>query len=565
MPRIKNVPGEDIKRSKVVWGLLYILVVFLSAATLVVQLFPDKRIVQQSQKQYWANVTVSASRGNIIDRNNIPLAVSEPVTSFYIDPEHWDVKNAPLLEPLFGKQTVKKFSVPLKGRFHWVKRNVPAAKADSLLGENKIPGLFTFTEKKRVYPNGSLAFHILGYCDVDNYGQAGVELAWNDVLYSPPKTKFLTRGRKSGVIESMAEDSGLSTQGEGVIKLTIDSQIQQIVELRLSEAVSEMKARWGAAVCVDPRTGEVLAMASYPTIDANYRKNLMNTDSTRNNVIGRVYEPGSIFKPIAMSIALDSAGVSKNSTYTCKGTIRVADKVIHDVNNRAHGVQDLTHVLMNSCNIGMSMLSMKTSNYDSYGLIREFGFGEKSGIEMSGEENGLIKSPEEWLGTVPANIFIGQGLAVTPLQLAMGISCIANGGTLLKPYIVSEVKDGTGKVIYKGEKRARYQPISPQTAAFISSAMEKVVSEGGGKRAYTDMVRVAGKTGTAQIAQHGVYKKGNYVGSFVGFWPAEKPKYVLLVSLGEPQGKQYYGGLISAPVFKAIVEDIVQAIPEAKK
>lgn len=563
MPRTKEPLTIEQRRKKILWGLLYLAMVSLTIATVVVQVKPDKRIVQQSQKQYWANVSVSASRGNIIDCNNIPLAVSEPVTSFYIDPQHWNPNDAKLLVPIFGKKVANKFSKQLPGRFHWVKRNIPASSAEKMMKGKKIDGLYTFTEKKRVYPGGSLGFHILGYCDIDNYGQAGIELSWNDILYSPPKSKFLTRGTKSGIIESMADDSGLiSNSHAGQVKLTIDSQIQQIVENRLSEGVKSINAQWGSVVCVKPQTGEVVALASYPTIDANNRRNLMDIEATRNNVVGRVFEPGSIFKPLTMAIALDSAGVSQKSTYKCNGRIRIADKIVHDVNNKVHGILNLHQVLMKSCNIGMSLLSLKVSNYDAYGMLRELGFGEKSGIEMSGEETGLVKSPEEWLGVVPANIFIGQGIAVTPLQMVMAISCIANGGQLLKPYIVSEVYDSSGRIVYKGEKRVRQEPLSAETADFIRRGMEKVVSDGGGQRAKSELVSIAGKTGTAQIAKHGKYSKGHYAASFIGFWPSEQPEYAMLITLGEPKGRRYYGGVISAPVFKAIVEDIIQSTPQ---
>jgi cell division protein FtsI (penicillin-binding protein 3)/stage V sporulation protein D (sporulation-specific penicillin-binding protein) len=244
--------------------------------------------------------------------------------------------------------------------------------------------------------------------------------------------------------------------------------------------------------------------------------------------------------------------------------MRLADKSMSEVNKRAHGLQDLTHVLMNSCNIGMSIMSMGVPRHQAYGMLRQFGFGEKTEIELAGEESGLIKSPEEWLGTVPANIFIGQGIAITPLQAVMAIGSIANGGSLLKPYLIAEVQDSDGKVIHKGGRRVRYQVMSPKTAEFMRNAMKMVVSEGGGKLAFTEKVSISGKTGTAQIATGGEYTKGHYVASFVGFWPSEKPKYVMIISLGEPQGARYYGGQIAAPIFKAIVEDIVQVSPPEK-
>ena len=560
MPRIKKSGPLGIRRSKLVWGSVYMVLMILAAGTAWVQLKPDTRVVRQSQKQYWASVAVSASRGEIKDRNDISLAVSVPATSFFIDPKYWDPKSADLLSNPFGRNTAKKFSKELPGRFHWVARNVPKEKADRLL-QNEIPGLYTISERIRVYPHGELASHVLGYCDIDDYGQAGVELAWNHILFSPPRTRFLTRDSKGKTLDIMGGKSGVPKNTSGSIRLTIDSRIQQIIEWRLSEGAKEAKASWGAGVCVDPNTGEILALASFPALDPNDRKNLKNEYAVRNNVVGRVFEPGSIFKPITMSIAIETAAASKNSTYNCRGTMKLADKTMSDVNKKAHGVQDLTHVLMNSCNIGMSMMSMGVPRHQAYGMLKQFGFGEKTEVELSGEESGLLKSPEEWLGTVPANIFIGQGIAVTPLQAVMAIASIANGGSLLKPYLISEVLDSDGKVIHKGGRRVRYQVMSPGTAEFMRSAMKKVVSEGGGKMAFSQKVSIAGKTGTAQIATGGQYAKGQYVASFVGFWPAEKPKYVMIISLGEPHGARYYGGQIAAPIFRSVAEDIVQISP----
>ena len=190
MPKTRVDQPEQCKRSKLVWFLVYFVIALLAVATAWIQLKPDKRIVNQSQKQYWANVAVSASRGEITDRNNVPLAVSIPATSFFIDPKFWNPKSADVLESSFGKEVSKKFSKPLNGRFHWVARNVLLSEK-SELANKKIPGLYTLTEKKRVYPHGPLAFHILGFCDIDDYGQAGVELAWNHILFSPPRTRFL--------------------------------------------------------------------------------------------------------------------------------------------------------------------------------------------------------------------------------------------------------------------------------------------------------------------------------------------------------------------------------------
>lgn len=560
MPRIRKAQPEGLRRSRSVWLAAFAAIFVLAAGTAKVQLWPDRRIVQQAQKQYWANVAVSASRGRIDDRNGIPLAISVPTTSFFIDPKFWDPASADVLRGTFGAGAVKKFSKDLPGRFYWVGRNLPKEKADPL-AEQKVPGLYTMSERRRIYPHDSLAFHVLGFCDIDEYGQAGVEFAWNHILYSPPRTRFMTRDSKGNAMDIMGGRSGIGKDTAGSIKLTIDSRVQQILELRLAEGAKAAEAEWAAGICVDPNSGEIIALASYPTLNPNDRKNLLDTDAVRNNAVGRVFEPGSIFKPITMSIALETGAATRKSTYVCKGTMKLFDKTMSDVNKRAHGKQNLTHVLMNSCNIGMSLMSMGVPKYQAYGMLRQFGFGEKTEVEMAGEEAGLIKQPEEWIGTVPANIFIGQGIAVTPLQQVMAIASIANGGKLLKPYIVSEVRDSAGNVIHKGERRVRYQVISKETADFVRNAMQQVVSDGGGKLAKSNRTVIAGKTGTAQIAQLGKYTKGRYVASFTGFWPAWEPRYVMLVSIGEPKGKMYYGGQIAAPVFKSIVDDIVQIYP----
>jgi cell division protein FtsI/penicillin-binding protein 2 len=563
MPRTDKDSYEGRRRPVSIWFLVYAVLFILAIGTAWVQLNPDRRIVVQSQKQYWARVSVSASRGKIEDRNGISLAVSVPATSFFIDPKYWDPKSADLLRPAFGATVAKKFSKPMEGRFHWVARKVPPEKADPI-AEKKIPGLYTLNEKIRVYPHGALASHVLGFCDIDSYGQAGVELAWNHILFSPPRMRFLTRDSGGKTLEGLVGDSESVKDSCGSIKLTLDSRIQQIVEWRLSEGAKNVKAGWGAAVCVDPYTGEILALASYPTLNPSDRRNLNNPAAVRNNVVGRVFEPGSIFKPITMSIALETGSTSPNRTYKCSGWMRVADKSISDVNRKAHGLQNLTKVLMNSCNIGMAQMSMNVPRYQAYGMLKQFGFGEKTDVEIAGEEAGLIKSPEEWIGTVPANIFIGQGIAITPLQAVMAISSIANGGNLLKPYIVKEVRDSSGKVLHKGNRRVRYQVMSKGTADFLRQGMKQVVSNGTGKPAFSEKVSIAGKTGTAQIASAGTYVKGQYVASFVGFWPADKPRYVLLVSIGEPKGARYYGGQLAAPIFRSIAEDIAQITQDSK-
>lgn len=555
MPKIKDRVQRESWHSKSAWAFLFIAILILGAQTVRVHIVPDPRISRQSERQYWAQVPISTSRGDIRDRNDVPIAISVPTISFFIDPQYWNPAGAEVLARYFGKPIGDKFARHMTGRFHWVVRKVPEDVARRLVKE-EVPGLFTVHESQRRYPHGELASHVIGFCDIDDSGLSGVELAWNNVLFSPPQSRLFVRDARGNLLDLIGSNAGTLQTGAGSIKLTLDSKIQQVVEWKLKEGVENNKSKWGVGVCVDPRTGEILAMASYPWIDLNDRGSFNNAAAMRNNATGRVYEPGSTFKPIMLGIAMEMAKASRGEKFLCRGRINIADGIIRDVST--HGQLSLEGLIIKSCNTGMATIGNRLKPHMTYAMLRQFGFGQKTDVEIAGEEEGLLRSPEEWLGTAPANVAIGQGLAVTPLQLVMGIGAIANGGDLLKPYVIEEVKNASGKVIHQGKRRVRATVLGGDTADWLREAMRKTVAEGTGRSAKSGIANIAGKTGTAQIAARGGYGKGQYVSSFVGFWPVETPQYVLLVALGEPSSARYYGGEIAAPVFKAIVEDMTQ-------
>ena len=505
------------------------------------------------------------SRGDIRDRNGQALALSVPSISFFIDRFHavrWSPASADALEPFFGSEVAAEFRKNLPGKFHWVERKVRQDIAQQVI-EAKIPGLFEMRESRRIYPHSELASHVIGFCDIDNSGLSGIEREWHETLFSRPQSRFFVRDARGNLLDMLGSNAGMPDTGAGSVKLTIDSKIQQIIEWKLRDGAKKYNAKWGAGVCVNPQTGEIYAMASYPSVNLNDRGSFKDPEKLRNNVTGMVYEPGSTFKPIMLGIAKEMGVVTDNFRFRCTQKIRVADKDIRDVS--AHGDITLEGLLIKSCNTGMAFIGndKKMTPSNVWGMLKQFGFGVKSGVELSGEEEGLLRNPEEWRGVTKANVAIGQGIAVTPLQLAMGISAIANGGELLKPYIVEEVKNSKGEIIHRGQRRICNAVLNPGTAEWLRRALYKTVEEGTGKAARIDGMPVAGKTGTAQIAVSGNYVKGRYVSSFVGFWPYEKPKYLLLIVLGEPEGK-YYGGEIVAPVFKAVVNDMVQLALLAK-
>ncbi|MCX7827866.1 MAG: penicillin-binding protein 2 [Thermanaerothrix sp.] len=520
-----------------------------------VHLFPDPRVSSQASKQYWAQVPISTSRGGIFDRNGIPLALSVPSESFFIDPLYWDPANASMLNGLVDQKDLVRFQRSLQGRFVWVRRKVDQSLAHAYLSK-EIPGLFPIRESARVYPHGHLGAHVLGFCDVDDNGLAGIERAWNNILFSPQQTRLLARDAKGKLLDIVGNSSDEDYVGAGNIYLSIDSRIQQILEENLMVGVKDANAAWGAAVCMDPNDGSIIGLASYPTFDPNDRGSFSNQEALRNNVISRVYEPGSTFKPLVMGLAMEEGLVSVADRFSCSGSVKIADHIIRDVKRGGHGIEDPQKILVNSCNVGMALIGVRFHVFRFYQGLRSLGFGQRTGIDLAGEEAGLMQPPERWLGVVPANVAIGQGVGVTPIQLVSAIAAIANGGHLLKPYVVREVRDDKGNVIYRGKSTPKSAVFSPGVAAYLRESMREVVKSGTGKGADTPLEAVAGKTGTAQVAAGGTYTKGRYVASFVGFWPYRKPKYVLLVVIGEPKGGRFYGGELAAPVFKNIVEAI---------
>jgi cell division protein FtsI (penicillin-binding protein 3)/stage V sporulation protein D (sporulation-specific penicillin-binding protein) len=517
--------------------------------------FPDPRVLSQAQHQYWSRTIVKGHRGIIRDSSgeNI-LALSKSVPSFFIDPLHWSHSDAHKLKGLIPDNTLTKISSPMEGRYVRVARMATPELAQKIQALD-LKGLYKEEEKKREYPNGTLLSHVLGFCDIDDSGQAGIELAWDSALYEPQGHKILFR-RPGGRSFTLGEDSRKQNAGIPIVTLTIDIRIQHIVEKYLNDIISAHKAKWGAVLCMDPKTGAVLSMASWPVFNPNHREELVNAQNIINNAVGRAYEPGSTFKPIFMGIALENGLVRTNEVFNCPARIKIADGFISEAYSKAMGKISTNDVLVKSSNVGMAQIGIRAKPVDMYRTLLDWGFGKVSDIELSGTEKGLLASPGQWRGVVPANISIGQGLAVTPLQLITAMAAIVNGGELLSPYIVQEAVNSGGEVVYKGSKNVVREVLTPEICAWLRKAMRETVLKGTGRQADTRVTQVAAKTGTAQVAEKGKYVKGRYVSSFVGFWPSEDPQYLMLIVIGEPSSGKYYGGELAAPMFKNIVEDM---------
>jgi cell division protein FtsI (penicillin-binding protein 3)/stage V sporulation protein D (sporulation-specific penicillin-binding protein) len=311
-----------------------------------------------------------------------------------------------------------------------------------------------------------------------------------------------------------------------------------------------------------PHSGEILAMASWPTFNPNERSGLKNTNATLNNVVSRTYEPGSTLKPVIMGITIEKGYVKTNEVFKCPAILKIADGSISEA-YKGTSFRNLTpsEIISKSSNVGMAQIGIRVKPVEMYQSLVDWGFGSAPGIELNGIEGGRILKPSQWRGVVPANIAIGQGLSVTPLELVTATAAIVHGGHLLRPYIVKSASDSEGNVIYRGERMVLRDVISPATSTWLRGTMLEGTSHGTGRAANSRLVKIGTKTGTAQVAERGVYVGDKYVSSVVGFWPFDNPQYITLIVIGEPSKGRFFGGEVAAPVIKRIAEEMLELLP----
>lgn len=538
------------------WFLVFLLVVILMAQVFVVQMRPDPRAVSQLSGQYQITTRSAGDRGTIYDAAGEPLALSVPTQSLFLDPqvEGWDHSRLEALLPLVGEKERKALTDgELTKRFYWLKRYCDDQEAQQILDAGG-KGVFSRLERKRVYPKGSIFSHLLGFTDSDGLGLAGIELKWNNVLYVPERIHVNYRGTSTFLFR---EDLNERSMEQGLY-LTVDSQIQYALERFLGPAAEKNQADWAAAVVLDSATGAVLGMASWPAYDPNDRSTFTDPERLKNNVINRVYEPGSTFKPLVVGLALERGIIKTNSGFRCPAYLKIADKVMRDSHPRDNGTLSVTQILEKSSNVGMAQIGMKMDPYKTYDEMVSLGFARKTGIMLNGEEQGLVNPPDRWLGVSPANVAIGQGFAVTPLQLVVAFNSLINGGKVMRPYIVDHAIDAQGNEVLRQEPQEVNRMFSPQTSRWMRKVLRGVVTNGTAKSANSSMVEIGAKTGTAQVAKGRGYVKGLYHASMIGCWPIEDPKYTMLVVFGNVKGDRYYGGQVAGPVFKEIVEEITR-------
>ncbi len=535
------------------------------------QVLSHEELAKKAERQHQKVILLEPARGNIYDRAGRELAVSIDMVSIYgfissIDNIPYTIKR---LSSVLGKDE-RNFQKIIKERtregknFTWLVRKVPPSMAEKVKAL-KIKGIGFVTESQRFYPKKHLLAHVLGLSGLDNRGLEGVELQYERYLRGDRESFLIERDALGKAVLASSLDHLGSFQGYNVA-LTIDEVVQYISEKELEEAIERTGAKGGAVIVMNPKTGEILSLALRPVFNPN-NIDVYQPEERRNRVITDIYEPGSTFKVITAAAALQEKLTRPEEIIDCEnGVIRIAGGAIHDpFPQRLLTFQD---VIAKSSNIGIVKIGSRIGKEKFYRYIRSFGFGERTEIDLPGESQGLLRRVDKWSGRSLSTISIGQEIAVTPLQLITAVSAIANGGWLVRPYVVSEIKNPAGKAIRKTSPEIVRRVISSETSRMMTRALTKVTEKGGtAEKAAIPGYTVAGKTGTAQKIDPKTrkYSKDSFVSSFIGYVPAEDPAIVVLVMLDEPKGVSW-GGSVAAPVFKNIAVQVLNymGVPSQK-
>ncbi len=502
-------------------------------------------------QQHHETVTTPAGRGTIFDRMGVQLAIGEQATTVYADPRQ--VRNAQKVAVEVGRalnidpNKIYPQLLDKKQSFVYVERKADSQRA-AALQRRGLAGIDFYSEERRFYPQHTVGSQVLGYAGVDNNGLAGLELGLDRDLAGKPGKETIVRdpfGRTIDVVSSTPEQPGRD------VFLTLDHTLQAKVESVLRLTVARWHALDGTAIVLDPKTGGVLAMAVAPGFDANDFSQV-SSSMQRNRAVTDTYEPGSTFKVVTYAGALTDGIVNPNSSFSLPPSIKVADRTIDEAEPRLTETMTVAEMLARSSNVGTVMLAQLLGSKRLAAWIKRFGFGRPTGIDFPGESPGIVLPLKHWSGSTIGNVPIGQGIAVTPIQMAAMYGALANNGVWIEPHLVDHVR---GRNI---KRPARHRVLSAPVSREVVSMLQGVVSGGTGEEAAVPGYLVAGKTGTAAKPDpSGGYSDTRYVASFVGIVPASAPRLVVLVSINEPQG-QIFGGVVAAPAFRDIARFALQ-------
>jgi cell division protein FtsI/penicillin-binding protein 2 len=549
--------SELRKRSTI----LFLLTVLFTLAVLLrvfqLQVVKRAQIQKLALRQQEVCLKLEAKRGVIYDRNMNILAFNLPVESFFAVPE--SVTNKSLVAGRFSAMSEKsdkeiKYSLCQDGkRFVWLKRKCENEEAEKVK-KWRLKGVYVQEETKRSYPYFPLACDLIGFTDIDNKGSAGVEYQYNQFL-SGKDGKGIFQKDAWGNSYQIREYPLVDPQSGKSLVLTLDLDLQAKLEDELKNSIKLTSSEAGSGILLNPSTGEILAMAYVSNGNVENKSSELRL---KNRLVCDNFEPGSTFKIVTAAAALEK-GVKKpeDSLFAEKGKFKIGKKTLHDIHE--YGWLSFKDCVVFSSNIGMAKVAMEVGKEDLLDYAKRLGFGEKTGIDLPGEAKGLLpSSSRKWTDLTTATFAIGQGISVTPLQLVCAYAAIANGGLLLKPYVVKAVLDKEGKIAQEFQPTVIKKSLEPKTAYLLTDFLKGVVSDGTGNTVQIEGVNIAGKTGTAEkpkVGERG-YQKDKYIASFVGFFPAENPQIVGFIMLDSPKG-MHYGGQTAGPAFKRMTEKII--------
>lgn len=524
-----------------------------------IQFFRSAYLSGIANKQHNLFVELEPLRGIIYDTNLKPQAINIPVDSLFASANAIQDKDKEgiirqLSQILNIHQAYLRDRLYRKKSFIWLARKLTLEQSMAIKKLN-IKGLGFLKETKRSYPNSYLGSHIIGFAGLDNIGLEGAEAYYDRYLKGETGWAVFLRDARQKKLGPLEEKMVLPKDGYDVV-LTIDEAIQYIAERELDKAFKTYHARGASIIVMDPHTGAILALANRPTYDLN-EPSKADKDQIRNRAICDLFEPGSVFKIVTASAAIEEKKVNEEDRFFCEnGSYRVVSHILHD--HQPHGWLTFREVIEESSNIGTTKVAQILGPEIVSRYIKLFGFGLKLEIDLPGEVNGITKEPRQWSKISIAAIPIGQEVGVTALQLVSAISVIANGGQLMRPYIVQEIRDKQGETIKKFYPVMMRKVISLDTAARVKKILTGAVEEGTGKLAKVNGFTAAGKTGTAQkLEPNGTYSHNKFVASFIGFAPAEDPLIAIAVTVDEPH-PYYFGGVVAAPVFKSVASDSIR-------
>lgn len=561
-----RIRGKRIIRSRlsVLMSVFLITGGILALRLTYVQGVSHNRYMEMGKDQIEETQILYSPRGTIYDRNGNKLAFSVQLKSLYADPKMMEIspqQAAKLFAPILKvpeADLVKKFSKDT--HFVWLERVMDpedCKAAEQLIDQHHLKGFGFIDESRRYYPNDEMLANVLGFVGRDDKGLDGLEMSLDkEIRGSKDKQILITDIRGVPILRSSMAPY-MAPKGKSVY-LTIDQNIQYFAERALDRAMGTTQAQSGLIIVMDPKTGAILAMASRPTYDPN-NFNKAEPAQFRNKAVVDIYEPGSTFKPIVAATALSAGTYDTTRVWHDSGAIWANGHAVRNWDKQSYGDVRLVDILKFSINTGFAHIGLLTGGETLTSYAKAFGFGKPTGIELPGEGAGILFNPKKMRPLDVATMSIGQSIAVTPLQMVQAYSALANDGKMVKPHLISSIKNADGTDYYVAKPQIVSNPVDKKVAGQVKDMMEKEISEGGGLKAQVPGYHMGGKTGTAQKLDtvHGGYLPNQYIASFCGFGPVEDPKAICLVVLDSPRGT-YYGGQIAAPVFSEAVGQIMR-------